>query len=267
MRRQKTKQKAAPKAVPVVVDLTGDSSEDDDEERNNENENVMAINPQDAVELPAIKLEASLKGAPVAVEEPIIRIDNRALVFPLPVNLPFENDIRWRSFSSLGFVPLVHDCSEEHMKAVSFTLPNPIIWNEAQRNAIPTYLNGVVALPEDLASTTVLSITVDHERHAVRPMPRHTEQSSQTLPTVRVTQRLLHEVRLPVSAYAPNWCKVHTLDALQQRLNAATQLGRMLIVVCSAQNDQFWEPKVYPPPCSTQNVPFPYYFLTRFPGG
>ena len=255
MRRQKTKQKAAVQ----YIDLTGDSSDDE-----TTNENVLVNAGRDggsqaAVELPALKIETSLKGAPVAVEiEEPIRIDNKAPVFPLPPNLPFRDDVRWSSFSSLaGFGPLVHDCSEEHMKAVCGTLPHPIVWNEAQRhNTVPTYLNGVVAIPENLASTTVLSVTVDRHRHAVRPISRNnTEQSSQKLPTVRITQRLLHEVRLPVSAYAPStWCKVHTLDELEQRLNAAIQLGRMLIVVCSAQNEQFWEPKVGIP--SSLHIPF-----------
>ena len=142
-------------------------------------------------------------------------------------------------------------------------------------------MNGVVAIPDHLASKSVLSVTVDHDRHAVRSVSRNVEQSSSILPTVRVMQRLLHEVRLPVAAYAPStWCKVHTLDELEQRLNAAAQLGRMLIVVCSGQNETFWvyihTPLPYPshtvlypshaPFDNYKIIPCQYYLITRFYG-
>ena len=90
MRRQK---KAAKKVVQVFVDLTGDSS-DDEEEKNNEN---VLLNPQEAVELPVIKIETNLKVPAAVLEEPK-RIANRAPIFPLPVNLPLANDARWNCF-------------------------------------------------------------------------------------------------------------------------------------------------------------------------
>ena len=62
--------------------------------------------------------------------------------------------------------------------------------------------------------------------------------------TMRIKQRLLKNVELPLSAY-PGWSEVFSLDELANRINYAKNMGRMIIVVCSKQNQSFWLPQAF----------------------
>ena len=62
--------------------------------------------------------------------------------------------------------------------------------------------------------------------------------------TLRLTQRFAVEVKLPPQAYGSNWSRVNSLGALDDVRRRAAEMQRMLIVVCSKQNELFWEPKI-----------------------
>jgi hypothetical protein len=82
-------------------------------------------------------------------------------------------------------------------------------------------------LPQE--SVTVAGLTI-HRQHAAR--------------TLRITQTLTREVELPIKNYH-RWSRVGSLPELERRVDKAKSMGRMIIVVCSMQNESLWLPHAF----------------------
>lgn len=147
-------------------------------------------------------------------------------------------------FQPLHELPhIVHDATEDALRLVVTALPAGRVWEENTSAAIPSY-------DIDLQIPQVLMTW----RRVTIPAPRHPTSHAVRLPcsdaiqTTRLLQALSDEIKptieLPVSKY-PNWSNVRNLHELERKVAQAQQLNRMLMVVCSKQNESFWLPNAF----------------------
>lgn len=151
-----------------------------------------------------------------------------------------------------GLPDLVHDCSEEGLRPVTACLPNDKVWRASDTSSTPPFdlPPSTFSLLNDLRSwkRVVLppgkSLTVSAGYHVLVSQrgKRGADDSVRLVQTINPTKR--SSFQLPVSNY-PHWSEVHSLEELQAKVKQAKALQRMLMVVCSKQNQSFWLPKAF----------------------
>eukprot|EP00981_Chlorochromonas_danica_P012919 scaffold5551_cov159-Ochromonas_danica.AAC.19 len=156
-----------------------------------------------------------------------------------------------------GLPGLVHDCSEEGLRPVTACLPAHKVWHPGDTSSTPPFelppsafslLDGLrswkrVVLPPGKSLTVAGGYPVlVSQANKSRESEAAADDSVRLMQTINPIKRA--SFQLPVSNY-PHWCEVHSLEELRVKVDQARALQRMLMVVCSKQNQSFWLPKAF----------------------